>query len=71
MSELMSSFQPNVEAVAGWDRYSGYGMIDIDAAVGCNATPVIAGNAGFGHFRRRRPAKVVRTEFERKAATEN
>ena len=36
----------NVESVAGWDRYSGYGMVDIDAAAGCSAAPVIVGNAG-------------------------
>ena len=34
----------NIESVAGWDRYSGYGMVDINAAVGCSAVPVIVGN---------------------------
>ena len=29
----------NVESVAGWDRYSGYGMVDAQAAVGASATP--------------------------------
>ena len=35
-SQLTSTAQDivNVESVAGWDRYSGYGMVDIDAAVG-------------------------------------
>jgi subtilisin family serine protease len=36
----------NVESVAGWDRYSGYGMVDIDAAAGCSAAPLIVGNGG-------------------------
>ena len=36
----------NVESVAGWDRYSGYGMVDINAAAGCSADPVIVGNGG-------------------------
>ncbi|HPF71630.1 MAG TPA: PKD domain-containing protein, partial [Candidatus Krumholzibacteria bacterium] len=29
----------NVESVAGWDRYSGYGMVDAAAAVGVGAVP--------------------------------
>jgi hypothetical protein len=35
----------NVESVAGWDRYSGYGMVDIQAAVGCSANPEIVGKS--------------------------
>jgi subtilisin family serine protease len=31
----------NVESVAGWDRYSGYGMVDAAAAVGIGATPTV------------------------------
>jgi hypothetical protein len=34
----------NVESAPGWDRYSGYGMVDINAAVGCSAAPVIVAN---------------------------
>ncbi|MFO7652387.1 MAG: S8 family serine peptidase [Candidatus Krumholzibacteriia bacterium] len=30
----------NVESVAGWDRYSGYGMVNADAAVGGGSGPV-------------------------------
>ncbi len=35
-SQLTSTAQDivNVESVAGWDRYSGFGMVDINAAVG-------------------------------------
>ncbi|MBI3193367.1 MAG: S8 family serine peptidase, partial [Ignavibacteriae bacterium] len=31
----------NVESVAGWDRYAGYGMVDAAAAVGIGATPTV------------------------------
>jgi subtilisin family serine protease len=31
----------NVESVAGWDRYTGYGMVDAAAAVGIGAAPSI------------------------------
>ena len=46
--QLLSTAQDvvNVESVAGWDRYSGYGMVDIDAAAGCSALPVIVANGG-------------------------
>ncbi|HKK71872.1 MAG TPA: S8 family serine peptidase [Candidatus Krumholzibacteria bacterium] len=30
----------NVESVTGWDRYSGYGMVDAAAAVGAGSEPV-------------------------------
>ncbi len=32
----------NVEATVGWDRYSGYGMVDAAAAVGIGMTPPLA-----------------------------
>ncbi len=32
----------NVESVAGWDRYSGYGMVDAEAAVGGGPTAPVA-----------------------------
>lgn len=46
--QLLESAQDviNVESGAGWDRYSGYGLVDINAAVGCSAQPVIVGNGG-------------------------
>ncbi len=31
----------SVESVAGWDRYTGYGMVDAAAAVGIGATPTV------------------------------
>jgi Subtilase family/FlgD Ig-like domain len=45
-TQLLTTAQDivNIESVAGWDRYSGYGMVDINAAVGCSAEPVIVGN---------------------------
>jgi hypothetical protein len=44
--QLLSTAQDvvNVESGPGWDRYSGYGMVDIDAAAGCSAAPAIVGN---------------------------
>jgi len=47
-TQLLATAQDvvNVESVAGWDRYTGYGMVDMNAAVGCSAEPVIAGNGG-------------------------
>ncbi len=30
----------NVESGSGWDRYSGYGMVNVDAAIGGGSTPV-------------------------------
>lgn len=46
--QLLSTAQDvvNVESVEGWDRYSGYGMVDLNGAVGCSAEPVITGNGG-------------------------
>jgi PKD repeat protein len=35
----------NVESVAGWDRYSGYGLVDINAAVGGGGcSPLVTAN---------------------------
>jgi hypothetical protein len=36
----------NVESAAGWDLYSGYGMVDLNAAAGCSAAPVLAADGG-------------------------
>ena len=47
-SALTSTAQDivNVESVAGWDRYSGYGMVDINAAVGGGGgcSPLVTAN---------------------------
>jgi PKD repeat protein len=54
----------NVESGAGWDRYSGYGMVNADAAVGGSAGPVaptadFAGSPTSGTF----PLTVVFTDL--------
>jgi PKD repeat protein len=46
-SQLVSTAQDivNVESTAGWDRYSGYGMVDMQAAVGGGGcTPLVTAN---------------------------
>ncbi len=46
-AQLTSTAQDivNVESVAGWDRYSGFGMVDINAAVGGGGcSPVVSAN---------------------------
>ncbi len=38
----------SVESIAGWDRYTGYGMVDAAAAVGIGATPTVTVTAPNG-----------------------